>query len=427
MTGLRSGFVLSLSSIAVATTPSPAPAQVASVLTAGAAVRTLRGQIDDLINSARQDMDLVVFNAGVEARDALDAWERVNSSLMDKAFAELKDQQKQLFLNIQKAVADVNDPARERLAQAQQLTDTAVLTINSLPFSKKSFITRYTPRLIFPGGREPTILRIFGPHMQKAEPKVTLNDGKSLEMIEGTALSASFMVPEAAIANAATGSTPLQLKVSHYGSPYAWFGKDRTSTKLAPWILPPVMGSYTVTPTVEKQDIERKMVELHSGKLSGRNRNVHKGVHPPEGWKFDLDRMDQARVRGDGGEAGRCEEIAKNDRSENGVLIKGRVDEIRQVTWRGVRWEDGWIRCIATLPVYRVVAREEMGEPVSGQLGWYEDVAIPPPAGIKSWTVAIALFDGRSRTFQGPASDLYFDLSADQRGVILSPKRPVSY
>jgi len=162
MTGLRSGFVLSLSSIAVATTPSPAPAQVASVLTAGAAVRTLRGQIDDLINSARQDMDLVVFNAGVEARDALDAWERVNSSLMDKAFAELKDQQKQLFLNIQKAVADVNDPARERLAQAQQLTDTAVLTVNSLPFSKKSFITRYTPRLIFPGCQRRSKSRPFG-------------------------------------------------------------------------------------------------------------------------------------------------------------------------------------------------------------------------------------------------------------------------
>ncbi|MBB3983568.1 hypothetical protein GGR44_003259 [Sphingobium fontiphilum] len=427
MTGLRPGFVLSLSSIAIALTPAPAPAQVASVTTVAASVRLLRGQIDALIASARQDMDLVLFNAGVEARDALDAWERVNSSLMDKAFAALKDEQKQLFLNIQKAVADVNDPARNRLEQAQQLTDTAVLTVNSLPFSKKSFITRYTPRLIFPGGREPIVLRVFGPHMQKAEPRVTLAGGQALDMIEGTALSASFPLPNDAIDNAATGSTPLQLKVSHYGSPYAWFGKDRTSTKLAPWILPHVMGSYTVTPLVEKRETERKMVTLHSGRLSGRNRNVHKGVHPPEGWKFDLDRMDEARVRGDGGEAGRCEEIANNDRSENGVLIKGRVDEIRQVTWRGVRWEDGWIRCIATLPVYRVVPREEMGEPVSGQLGWYEDVAIAPPPGIKSWTVAVTLFDGRSRTVQGPASDLYFDLSADHRGVILSPKRPVSY
>ena len=403
----------------------PAQAQDLSGMMVGPAISMLRGQLDNIIKSASQDFDLVVFNAATEARGALDAWERVNSNLLDKAFDRLDTTQRQMFQNIEKTIDQLNEAGSDRLKQAQSLTDTAAQIVATIPTNRKAYINRYGPRVVFPGGTTPVALRLHGTHLNKAKLAARIGDGKPLEQIESTATSASFLIPDSAFVGPDGASRPLSITVSYLASPYAWFGKDPSTAQVAPWVMPMTMASYRVSATVGVEQIERKMETFHTGRLSGRNRNVFKGIRPPDGWRFDLERFDSvARVRGDGGEAGRCQKVADEDRAENGVKIQGRVDEIRQGSWRGVRYDDGWIRCIAELPIYRVVKSSKLVDVGGGQLGWYKTVRLDAPQDVTSWQIQMKTFDGRELVFNGPANDRYVSISADSTGVMLTPKRP---
>jgi len=406
---------------------SPVRAQVAEGVTAGAATSALRSQLDAIIRSAQQDFDLSVFNAATEARNALDAWERVNSTLLETAFEKIDYQQRQLFLNLEKSVKQISLEGADRLAEAQQLGDTAVLLASTFPLNKRTYIHRYTPRTMIPGGVSSTVLRIFGTHLSKADLLVEDVEGNALEMIESTAATAGFVIPDELLVDRDGKPRPLQLSIQYDSSPYAWFNKGHRTDLVSPWVMPKLLATYTITPTIKTDTIERKMQTFHSGKMSGRNRTVYKGIRPPEGWRFDLDRFRDVSVRGNGGEAGRCQKIADEDRSENGVKIQARVDAIREVNWGGVSWDDGWVRCVAKMPIYRVVSGEARGEITQGSLDWFNAIHVDSPGEIKAWKVSLKTFDGRSSVFHGPGEDRFFSINADSTGLTITPKRPLEF
>ncbi len=407
--------------------PQPVYAQAVSGLLVGEAITQLRSELDNVIQSAAQDMDLVVFNAATEARDAIDAFERANTNLLNRGFDRLSAEQRQLFLNIEKTVGIINEGASDRIAQSQELVNSANQMVASLPLNKKVYINQTSPKLFFPGGTSPLQLRLTGTHLSKARLKAFTSSGASLEMIESTSTSAIFLVPQSELARPDGTAVPLSITIKYLHSPYAWFGKDPSEVKVAPWVMPATMGTFRISATVGEKLIERRMEEFPTGKLSGSNRNVYKGVQPPAGWRFDLERFQSsASVRGDGGEAGRCQQVADEDRSENGVKIQGRVDRIRRVSWSGVDWDDGWIRCIASLPIYREVETTKPVEVGTGQIGWYKAVRFEAPPGLKTWKIDLNTFDGRELVFSGPANDRFLSINADPSGLTITPKRPSS-
>lgn len=64
-------------------------AEIAGAATTGAVLKQLIADLTTMINKARDDGDYLLARAGDEAKDALDAWQEVNSNLLDKKISDL--------------------------------------------------------------------------------------------------------------------------------------------------------------------------------------------------------------------------------------------------------------------------------------------------------------------------------------------------
>ncbi|WP_426291532.1 hypothetical protein [Sphingomonas sp. TWP1-3-1] len=420
---MRKYMVAGLLSVAI--WHGPANAQIAESLATGVVLDELQSQLDTAITSALQAGDLLIYQAGVEARDAIAAWKQANGNLLDKTFSSLDDTTKTIFSKTDTLIDKIDAKTGDRLAQAQELGDTGVLISTSIiPTQQRTLITRYSPRVFAPQTGTPRVVTIYGANIAEAKPLITLPDGVKISPVSLTSQAASFIIPASFLSNPINASTVVTAQLGYTRNASAIF-KKRVQKSLAFWTLPPVMGSYTAVATVERPNRVTDMAVIHTGELSGKDKNILKGINPPSGWLFDLPRVDSsATLVGNGGEAGRCQIIAPQDRSESGVMVQVHVDHTRD--WKGSK-KSGWIRCIATMPIYKVDQIRQALPPTTGEIAWSSDLHITPPEGIRSWAVSIKTMDGRTRQFTGSGLDQLFQLTADTSGVLIKPLPPKGF
>lgn len=401
----------------------PANAQIQQGLATGVVLDQIQSELDLAITSALQAGDLLIYQAGVEARDVIAAWRQANGDLLDDAFSKLDGKTRELFMKADALVDKVNSGVGDRLSQAQELGDTALTISTQIPTQQRTLITRYSPRVLVPQSSAPKVLTLYGANFAEAKPVLKVADGTEIKPLSLTNQSVSYRLPASfgTVPDGAGGIVPAQ--ISYIRNASAIF-KKRVTKDLAFWALPATMGSYTIVPTVERANRVAHMVEIHTGELKGKDKNILKGINPPQGWLFDLARIDgEASLRGNGGEAGRCQLIAPQDRSENGVMVQVRVDHITK--WNGKK--PGWIRCIATMPVYKLEKVTQSLSPITGAIAWSSDVRIAPPDGIRDWVISVNTMDGRNRQFTGSGFDALFQVTADKSGVLIKPTPPKGF
>lgn len=415
-------FKIALLAIAITYQPIQARAQIAEAAGTGVVLDKIRSELDSTIDQAQQSGEFLIWQAGVQARDMLDQWKETNADLLNVAFSKLDRQTRDVFSKMDALTQKVNEDVSHRLEEAQSLADTALLLPTSMYFNGKVYVTRYSPRLLVPGGQMPRVFTINGANFAEANPVLMLKNGTSLDRISLTATEVKFVLPPNVYDTRDGGIGTVAMKLTYTRNPTAIFRK-RVTKDLMLWALPPEFGTYSVVPTVETSDRVTKMLEIHTGKIKGRDKNIEAGISPPDGWRFDLDRIDSAAtVRGEGGEAGRCQNFPKNNRSENGIRVQVRVDHINK--WG--QKKDGWIRCVATVPVYQINKGKKELEPIKGPMAWNNDIRIAPPERLLGWKVTTKTMDGRSSEYNGDATNNFFSLKADSAGIIIRPIPPKS-
>lgn len=405
--------------MAVIIQPVHSKAQIVETAATGAVLDQIRGELDSTIDSARQSGEFLIYQAGVQARDLLDTWKKTNAGLLDDAFSKLDKQTRDIFLKMDVLTKRINTGMEDRLGDAQRLTETALLIPTSLPFAGKTYVTRYTPKILIPGSAMPRVFTISGANLAEADPVVALADETRLQRISLTSTEAQYALPTGIYETRDGSVGTIAMKITYTRNPTAIF-KKKVTKDLVIWALPAQFGTYSAIATVATSRRETSMVNVHTGKIKGRDKNIEHGITPPGDWKFDLDRMDQATLRGDGGEAASCQNFPQNDRSENGIRVQARVDHINE--WGSKK--DGWIRCIATVPVYRVIPGKATLDPVTGPLVWNDDIRVAPPPNLLGWNIMAKTMDGRTTQHNGDALTSWFDMKADSAGIIIHPIPP---
>ena len=400
--------------------PIEAQAQIAEAAATGVVLDKIRGELDSTIDQAQQSGQFLIWQAGVQARDLLDQWKDTNKDLLDVAFTKLDKQTRDVFSKIDAQSQRIKNLTQDSMEDARGLTDAAGELVSSIPFNGKVYATRYSPRILVPGSAMPRIFTVNGVNFSEANPVLALKNGTVLDRISLTATEAKFALPQSAYDSRDGAVSTVGMTLTHTRNTSAIF-KKRVAKDFVLWALPAEFGSYIVTPTVATNDRITKMVEIYTGKVKGKDKNIEVGISPPEGWYFDLDKIDSsASVRGDGGEAGRCQNFPQNNRSRNGIRVQVRVDHINK--WG--QKKDGWIKCVAKVPVYKDIAGKKELDPITGKLTWNNDLRIAAPEGLLGWKVTAKTMDGKTSEFNGDGSNPLFDLKADSAGVIFRPIVP---
>lgn len=424
---MRQLFVASIICALSAVPSGHAQAQTWQGLTAGAVADQVLGEINNSISKAMEQGDYLMARAGVQAKDAIDAWKVANTELLDKAFTELKDTQRDMFLRANALVTKTNNNIKERMETAQQIMESATAITENIPVVGKgrTFATRYGPRII-PGGEE-VILTIRGVNFDEADPKLSF-DGKPATRTSLTQNEVQFLVPHESSSNSGKKLIRTNLKFTYTVPAAAWYsrwigGKNLVERELSLIVLPEKFATYSY---VAKSRTTVKETAPHTadlGQFKGRNRRIYKVANPPTGYKWDLSQPYSSQ-QGQG-EAGRCEGFDTNATTENGISFFARVDEIRDSSnFGGLVKKDGYVSCSVSGTVYRMVDKDVEHPAQEGVLDWSSDIPIKKPANTIAQTLTVKLFNGEVDVVVGQAQGKFFETIDARDTLIISPELP---
>jgi IPT/TIG domain len=405
----------------------PVHAQVWEGLTAGVVADRLLGEVNNTINNAVAQGDYLMARAGVQAKDAIDAWKVANTDLLDKAFNSLQATQRDTFLKAHALLTKTDASLKERMETAQQITESAANIIESLPIVGKdrTFATRYGPRII-PGGEE-VILTVRGVNFDDANPHLMFDD-KPAKRTSLTQNEVQFQAPKEFGQNTSNKLIRASLKFSYSVPAAAWYsrligGKNVVEREFSLIVLPEKFATYSYASKSKVLERESKEFTADLGQFKGRNTRIYKIANPPSGYKWDLSKP-YTKNQGHG-EAGRCEGFDTNASTENGISLFARVDEIKDGSslW-GISRKDGYVSCTVSGTVYRIVEKEIENPPLTGELEWGTAVPIKKPAGTISQTLTVKLFNGATEIAVGDGRGQFFETTDAKDILLLSPLPP---
>ena len=392
-----------------------------SVLTKMAVQEVLSG-LNGVIDKARNDGAYMVAVAAMEAKGAIEAWEKANGRLMDKAFSQLDQASRDNFNRARLLIASADTSMKERLDTASNLMVLSSQVVNSIPGNKQVYVLRYRPIIVPPNARSSFTMRVQGTNLDKADLKLQVA-GSTRNVVGPTEVVLTIPTGKLAYSDdkMTLNSLPLEMKVPK-DSFLGWLGqKDLLQRQVPVFTLPAQIGTYEVKikRSVDKRVQKEWTVDL--GQFKATNARVYKVAKPPAGWFWDLEKP-SAKIQGNG-EAGRCEGVDLNGSSRDGLSFFAHLDQIKELTKRG----PGYVDCSVTGTIYQMVKEDVINEAVTGQLNWLEDVSIPFPADMTAVDFKMRTFDGRTVELGAAGSDQFFELIKEQNRLIIKPRVPSDF
>lgn len=415
--------VAALGCSAILVVSSPAKAVIAEGVITGVLLNSLHDKLADLINKSRESGDFLVWRVAITGRDLVDAIQKSNVEVLDKAFEDLDRQKQDVLRSLDANISKITHGGELVFNRAENFTGEWTQIISSTYHaSSRPYVMSYSPRVLIPDGNQTVNLRVNGPNIGKSSPKI---EGKQFEAVkpiapvEQTAVfeikKSSFLFPE-------YDSIIQKIDVSYSVPKYVVFS-DKSTNNLELWLLPRVLGHYKISTRVASINREIGSRTIGLGQFKGRNSRIYRNVVVPDaqlGWRLDLNKRGEIRLHQGGADKGRCEGIDHQSVTENGLTMFARVDNRDQVFGR----RDAWTDCAISIPVYRETKIEVDGTGAEGDLSWTKDVSFKLPDNLMKLDVKVDIFDKRSRIFTGAGTDKYFDLRTEGGQVIFRPNPP---
>lgn len=400
-------------------------AEIASSAATGAVIQQIFADLTSMINKARDDGDYLLARAGVEAKDALDAWQKANGALLDKAFSELDKASRDNIARAHQLVSAANSGTADRLETIQQVTENANQIVESIPLGgKQTYVLRFSPRIKPPQAKESFTLRIRGVNLDKGNPNLHLGNGLAKRDLTGP-LEAQFTIPANNVPSEDSKLLVHSFKLDYTTPSESWLGRlfgwrDDVSRELPVVALPRVLGSYQLTGTIKvEKRIEEPFVR-DLGQFKAKNSRQYRVAHPKDGWRWDLTKP--FSIQQGHGEAGRCEGVDMNGSSENGVNFYAHLDKIQNIKYP--KGTDGYVNCALAGIIYRIEVSTDALQEQKGDLTWISDVQISTPANLDAVALKVNTFDGRERIISGTGTDIFFDVRKEPTSLVITPKVP---
>lgn len=403
-------------------------AQFAEV-TAGVAANQVISSLDGVINDAREAGDYLAVRAAMEAKGVIEAWKDANSELLDTAFDQLDQKQRNVFNNARQLAEQANNDIDARLKNAESIANQVNQLMVEIPGQKTSYVTQFYPRVIPSQATSSITLKVKGVNLDSADPVMSVNATPAARMIIGP-MEVHYTVPIQQLQREPDKLNIVPLTLS-YTKPKEGFwnrlmGKREPVQRQLPLVmLPTNVGRYQFSSVAVVTKKEVDTFTSQSQKFRGKNEDKEAVALPPEGWQWDWAQGVAAfEQKGDGGEAGKCNGVLANKSGKNGITHRAHLDSIRRVDFPRVTWGPGHQNCKVTGPIFRMVQVEVQAPPVTGTLAWTDDLRLALPDGLKSMELNVTTFDGRKRVLTGAGEDKLFNVVQGPSEIIVRPKQP---
>lgn len=403
--------------------------QVVGGISTSMTISQIFSGLDDLINKARDAGDYLTMRAAMEAKGAIEAWKEANKDLLDVAFSKLEESQRNMFNNARQLTERANDDVANRLETTKQLVNQTNQIVESIPLSKNTYVTSFTPR-VKPAQASSTItLHVNGVNLDKGDPVLSLGQSNADRMVIGP-LEVQYTVPASVLKGEADKLSVVPLKLT-YSTPNDGFwnrlfgSRESVERQLPVVTLPTNMGHFVFTIDTKDQQKESKLFTAQQQKFEGKNTNDKHIAKPPDGWRWDWSQgVGTFSQVGGGGEAGSCNGIMANESTQDGIVHSAHLDEIKQFNLLDIKYGPGWQNCAVIGPIYRMTSVTATLPAQSGVVTWTDDLQLAIPVNMNSTSLEVTTFDGRKRLFSDSGADKFFDVIKGGSAFIIRPRQP---
>lgn len=409
--------------------------QVTEVVTTRAIMDEISKSLTQIVNESMTRFDYSVAKAAMEGLSLIEAWKEANSHLLDKAFSGIDEQSRNIISRIDALSKEVNNDIEKHISIVNEIVIGAnQITENIIGSSKRTFILDYSPKVIFPTNDSTILIRVKGVNLDRSYAKYEMVNGSFLNLDITGPTSASFELPVSELNFNTSSPQLLKLSIHHRtrNGSFLFIPKfSDVERKIILTSLSNNFGTFELIGERAFESVERRMYEADAGRFEARNSNVWKIAKPLEGYKWDLrdgvDSRKEFKIKQYSGESARCEGIAWNESTENGLSIQARCDQIRQVNRRGIRWKAGYVGCGVEGPIYRVVSNTEQLNNIRGTIEWNKDIAITIPNDLKNFQLKITMYDGTERIITNDYADGMLRVIKNTNNIIIRTTPPKSF
>ena len=406
----------------------PAEAQMDAVIagTVGAGLLEASGAVDEILDSAADRSNYVVFGAASQTRLLIEALRISALDILDESVSEFDNSQKQLFDNINAQIVKLQQGLGQTIEEARQTVEGVQGFVNdALPWMRESVVLRSQPSVLGPSTLQAIPFVFRGMKLDKARPTLRFGD------VQATRIGlrrdeATFTVPAAAFApqpdepTFATGILEMRVKPCR-----VFCRRVVVRTEVPVLVLPAQLGTIQVFRT--SRSLQNVEVGQYVDQATHSSGNITRDVcrtwtrqpsNPDHFIAVETLREDKWGARAwsvnrvNTNAAGFAYELCARAKISNGKKRNGEA---------GVRayWKE-YKRDYVTSPLTPVEA--------PGTLNWGTPINVVLPDDTHAITVVVTFFDGSSAMFDGVYEHKYLESSWNNatKQLILRSKTPTS-
>lgn len=252
-------------------------------------VSQLSDRLGDLISQAEMSGDFILAQALRNIMTLLDNFDAVAGDLLDKAFDELNEEQREFFLKTEALLSDATEGSQVILDQVASVSDQAYSIINDLPLVGKDEYTilRYEPSLVVWEPDREISLTVVGLNMGSAEP-VLIIGSEAYSPVSLTNQQAVFKIPTDYVRQPFDDYTPVVATVNMHKD--GWFRDEKYQFPIELRYAPRVFGKIENLQVVADQTVrERSQIYRRYFGFEGRDTTIRVTQTPVsgEGWRID--------------------------------------------------------------------------------------------------------------------------------------------
>lgn len=434
--------------------------ETAAATTIGAGLVSASGVVDDVLETAANEGNYVVFNAASQLRLLIESFRLATRDVLDYGFDRLDASQQATFDNIQRTVITIQGALEQPIEDARQTVEEVHQVVNDgLPWLRESAVLRSSPSVIAPSTLAEIPFTVRGLSLDNANPRL-LFGGVEARRIGLERQQAVFTVPATVFQRAAelpryvSGSLELSVRKCKW---IVFCDTEEIRSEVAVLVLPQRLASVEISRNTreEKRIYHERVFSRVFGHSTGdltrmRCEKENQGPHDPA-YFIDLDTLrpapyktscpfpakglfsvlrkklcpdgqfTQAAVRGKAGRSWGI--ISKNPAGFT-------VELCAQSQIKKLRKRSGEIFVNLTWKEFKKGNVVGQFESVEGSkvLDWGSPIQVVLPEDTHAITVKLEYFDGSDAVFDGNYADKYVDASWNNatKQLIVRTKAPSS-
>lgn len=398
--------------------------------TVGAGVVKVTGVADDIMESAADNANYVVFSAAAEAKMLIESFRLSAKNTLTHGFDKLDDSQQQVFNNIESTLATlqiaVNKPieeSRQMIEEIHQISD------DILNFNKSPSILRSSPTVIGSTNLNDIVFKFRGLSLDNAKPKLFFGNNEATR-IDLKKQEVTFTVPSKIFSHLDKKSNYVKGKILLHDDDCSFLIFCEKSTKefevgvlILPLQLAKVQASYN---TINLQKVYSnkpfsRTFSVSTGSLVETKCNTNsQGAHAPL-YFIDLKTLREIKVN----RKGESKRKIVNQ-SPAGFSVETCAKALMHTVFKK---KDGLMRVTMGWKEYKnedVVGKDVHIKFNNENLQWNTQIEKKFPKDTHTITLKVDYFDGTSAIVNGSYQDKYIKASWNNstKHLVIRPTTP---